>query len=80
MDTIAALSPDLIVPGTDRPPAAVKQLRKVAPVLEVRSVNASDAIGQMPHAQGEPQTGNDRPVLTGDHSRRIGAGEFSDKG
>jgi ABC-type Fe3+-hydroxamate transport system substrate-binding protein len=47
MDTIAALSPDLVVAGTDLPPAAVKQLRKVAPVLEVRSANASDPIGQM---------------------------------
>ncbi|MPY57988.1 iron-siderophore ABC transporter substrate-binding protein [Streptomyces spongiae] len=47
MDTIAALSPDLIVASTDLPPAAVKQLREVAPVLEVRSANASDPIGQM---------------------------------
>lgn len=47
MDTIAALSPDLIVASTDLPPAAVKQLRKVAPVLEVRSASASDPIGQM---------------------------------
>ncbi|MBA2946313.1 ABC transporter substrate-binding protein [Streptomyces himalayensis] len=47
MDTIAALSPDLIVASTDLPPAAVKQLRKVAPVVEVRSANASDPIGQM---------------------------------
>lgn len=47
MDTIAALSPDLIVASTDLPPAAVKQLRKVAPVVEVRSASASDPIGQM---------------------------------
>jgi iron complex transport system substrate-binding protein len=47
MDTIAALSPDLIVASTDLPPAAVKQLRKVAPVVEVRSADASDPIGQM---------------------------------
>jgi ABC-type Fe3+-hydroxamate transport system substrate-binding protein len=47
MDTIAALSPDLVVAGTDLPPAAVKQLRKVAPVVEVRSANAADPIGQM---------------------------------
>ncbi|MFC8243813.1 ABC transporter substrate-binding protein [Streptomyces chartreusis] len=47
MDTIAALKPDLIVAGTDLPPAAVKQLRKVAPVLEVRSAGAADPIGQM---------------------------------
>ncbi|RZB15028.1 iron-siderophore ABC transporter substrate-binding protein [Streptomyces sp. F001] len=47
MDTIAALSPDLIVASTDLPPAAVKQLRKVAPVVEVQSANAADPIGQM---------------------------------
>ncbi|MBT1093123.1 iron-siderophore ABC transporter substrate-binding protein [Streptomyces chartreusis] len=47
MDTIAALKPDLIVASTDLPPAAVKQLRKVAPVLEVRSASAADPIGQM---------------------------------
>ena len=47
MDTIAALSPDLIVASTDLPPAAVKQLRKVAPVIEVRSASASDPLGQM---------------------------------
>ncbi|MFB6640171.1 iron-siderophore ABC transporter substrate-binding protein [Streptomyces chartreusis] len=47
MDTIAALGPDLIVASTDLPPAAVKQLRKVAPVLEVRSASAADPIGQM---------------------------------
>ncbi|MFG1664295.1 iron-siderophore ABC transporter substrate-binding protein [Streptomyces sp. Y7] len=47
MDTIAALKPDLIVASTDLPPAAVKQLREVAPVLEVRSASAADPIGQM---------------------------------
>ncbi|KRV51276.1 ABC transporter substrate-binding protein [Wenjunlia vitaminophila] len=47
VDTIASLSPDLIVATTDLPPAAVKQLREVAPVLEVRSADASDPIGQM---------------------------------
>ncbi|WP_217212986.1 iron-siderophore ABC transporter substrate-binding protein [Streptomyces sp. AC550_RSS872] len=47
MDTIAALKPDLIVASTDLPPAAVKQLRKVAPVVEVQSANASDPLGQM---------------------------------
>ncbi|MGW8886324.1 iron-siderophore ABC transporter substrate-binding protein [Streptomyces sp. NPDC055749] len=47
MDTIAALSPDLIVATTDLPPAAVKQLRKVAPVLEVRAADAADPIGHM---------------------------------
>ncbi|GHH17880.1 ABC transporter substrate-binding protein [Streptomyces lanatus] len=47
MDTVAALAPDLIVASTDLPPAAVKQLRKVAPVVEVRSADAADPIGQM---------------------------------
>ncbi|MDL2075178.1 iron-siderophore ABC transporter substrate-binding protein [Streptomyces sp. GXMU-J15] len=47
MDTIAALKPDLIVASTDLPPAAVKQLREVAPVVEVRSADAADPIGQM---------------------------------
>ncbi|CCK31895.1 binding-protein-dependent transport lipoprotein [Streptomyces davaonensis JCM 4913] len=47
MDTIAALEPDLIVASTDLPPAAVKQLREVAPVVEVRSADAADPIGQM---------------------------------
>ncbi len=31
----------------DLPPAAVKQLREVAPVLEVKAADASDQIGQM---------------------------------
>ncbi|MFJ5836989.1 ABC transporter substrate-binding protein [Streptomyces shenzhenensis] len=47
MDTVAALAPDLIVATTDLPASAVKQLRKIAPVLEVRSAEASDQIGQM---------------------------------
>ncbi|RST15210.1 iron-siderophore ABC transporter substrate-binding protein [Streptomyces sp. WAC05374] len=47
MDTIAALKPDLIVASTDLPPAAVKQLRKVAPVVEVKSADAADPIGRM---------------------------------
>lgn len=47
MDTIASLSPDLVVATSDLPSAAVKQLRKIAPVLEVRSADASDPIGQM---------------------------------
>ena len=47
MDTIAGLSPDLIVATSDLPAAALKQLRKVAPVLEVRSADAADPIGQM---------------------------------
>ncbi|MHC3470999.1 ABC transporter substrate-binding protein [Streptomyces sp. 7R007] len=47
MDTIASLSPDLIVATTDLPASAVKQLRTIAPVLQVRSADASDQIGQM---------------------------------
>lgn len=47
MDTVAALAPDLIVASSDLPPAAVKQLAKIAPVLNIRSADASDQIGQM---------------------------------
>jgi iron complex transport system substrate-binding protein len=47
MDTVASLAPDLIVATTDLPPAAVKQLREVAPVLEVTSADGTDQIGQM---------------------------------
>jgi ABC-type Fe3+-hydroxamate transport system substrate-binding protein len=47
MDTVAALSPDLVVTTSDLPPAALKQLRKIAPVLEVKSADGSDQIGQM---------------------------------
>jgi iron complex transport system substrate-binding protein len=44
-DTVAALDPDLIVATTDLTPAAVAQLRKIAPVLEVRSADSADQIG-----------------------------------
>ncbi|MFC8198574.1 iron-siderophore ABC transporter substrate-binding protein [Streptomyces sp. NPDC060006] len=47
MDTVASLSPDLIVASSDLPPSAVKQLRKIAPVLGIKSADASDQIGQM---------------------------------
>ncbi|MFJ2261183.1 ABC transporter substrate-binding protein [Streptomyces sp. NPDC087844] len=47
MDTVAALSPDLVVATSDLPPAALKQLRKIAPVLEVKSADGTDQIGQM---------------------------------
>ncbi|WP_327677095.1 iron-siderophore ABC transporter substrate-binding protein [Streptomyces sp. NBC_00467] len=47
MDAVASLSPDLIVATHDLPAAAVKQLRKVAPVLQVRSAEAADPIGRM---------------------------------
>ncbi|SEG80585.1 iron complex transport system substrate-binding protein [Actinacidiphila yanglinensis] len=46
-DTIAALQPDLVVATTDLSAAVVKQLRKVAPVLVVRSADASDQLGLM---------------------------------
>ncbi|OEV25887.1 ABC transporter substrate-binding protein, partial [Streptomyces nanshensis] len=36
-----------VVASTDLPPKAVKQLRRIAPVLEVRSADASDPIGHM---------------------------------
>ncbi|MFJ4716819.1 iron-siderophore ABC transporter substrate-binding protein [Streptomyces sp. NPDC088785] len=47
MDTVAAIKPDLIIATTDLTAAAVKQLRKIAPVLTVRSADASDPVGQM---------------------------------
>lgn len=46
MDTVASLAPDLVVATSDLPPAALKQLREVAPVLEVKSADGSDQIGQ----------------------------------
>ncbi|MFG2589867.1 ABC transporter substrate-binding protein [Streptomyces sp. NPDC048438] len=47
IDTVAALAPDLVVATGDLAPAVVKQLRKVAPVLEVTSADAADQIGTM---------------------------------
>ncbi|MFB6623857.1 MULTISPECIES: ABC transporter substrate-binding protein [unclassified Streptomyces] len=47
VETVAALKPDLIVATTDLPPAAVKQLRKVAPVLTLKAADAADPIGRM---------------------------------
>ncbi|MEU1278141.1 iron-siderophore ABC transporter substrate-binding protein [Streptomyces sp. NPDC005805] len=47
MDTVASLSPDLIVATSDLPAPAVKQLRKVAPVLTVTSADGKDQIGRM---------------------------------
>ncbi|CAL9357798.1 ABC transporter substrate-binding protein [Streptomyces sp. enrichment culture] len=47
MDTIASLKPDLIVATSDLQPAAVEQLRKVAPVVTVKSADAADPVGQM---------------------------------
>ncbi|MEC3995447.1 iron-siderophore ABC transporter substrate-binding protein [Actinacidiphila sp. DG2A-62] len=47
MDTVAALAPDLVVATTDLSASAVAQLRKIAPVVEVRSADAADQIGLM---------------------------------
>ncbi|MEV5981001.1 iron-siderophore ABC transporter substrate-binding protein [Streptomyces sp. NPDC052114] len=47
MDSIASLKPDLIIATTDLPAAAVKQMRKIAPVLNLRPADAKDPIGQM---------------------------------
>ncbi|MEU1144380.1 iron-siderophore ABC transporter substrate-binding protein [Streptomyces sp. NPDC005863] len=47
MDTLASLKPDLIVATTDLPAAAVKQMRRIAPVLNLRPADAEDPIGQM---------------------------------
>ncbi|GGY15290.1 iron-siderophore ABC transporter substrate-binding protein [Streptomyces minutiscleroticus] len=46
-DTVASLKPDLIVATTDLSSAALKQLRRIAPVLAVKSADASDQIGLM---------------------------------
>jgi iron complex transport system substrate-binding protein len=46
-DTIASLHPDLVVATTDLSSSVLKQLRKVAPVLTLRSADAADPIGQM---------------------------------
>ncbi len=47
MDAIASLRPDLIVATTDISQGAVKQLEELAPVMVLRSADASDAVGQM---------------------------------
>ncbi len=47
VDTVAALHPDLIVATTDLEESAIAQLEKVAPVLVVRSADASRQIDQM---------------------------------
>ncbi|MFI6874241.1 ABC transporter substrate-binding protein [Streptomyces sp. NPDC050400] len=47
MDTIAGLTPDLIVATTDLSASAIKQMKKIAPVLQVTSADAADQIGQM---------------------------------
>ncbi|WP_055696717.1 MULTISPECIES: ABC transporter substrate-binding protein [Streptomyces] len=47
MDSIASLKPDLIIATTDLPAAAVKQMREIAPVLNLRPADAKNPIGQM---------------------------------
>ncbi|MGY0020817.1 ABC transporter substrate-binding protein [Streptomyces sp. cg35] len=47
MDTIAGLAPDLIVTTTDLSASAVKQMKKIAPVLQVKSADGADQVGQM---------------------------------
>ncbi|MEV5596652.1 iron-siderophore ABC transporter substrate-binding protein [Streptomyces sp. NPDC052496] len=47
MDTVAAIAPDLIVATSDLPKAALAQLRKIAPVLDLKAADATDPIGQM---------------------------------
>ncbi|MBT2415081.1 iron-siderophore ABC transporter substrate-binding protein [Streptomyces sp. ISL-12] len=47
MDTVASLKPDLIVTTTDLPASAVKQLKKVAPVLSVKSADGAGQIDRM---------------------------------
>ncbi|GAA2274867.1 ABC transporter substrate-binding protein [Streptomyces ruber] len=47
MDTIASLSPDLVVATSDLTASALKQLRGIAPVLEVEGADAADQIGRM---------------------------------
>ncbi|MGJ5895450.1 iron-siderophore ABC transporter substrate-binding protein [Streptomyces sp. V2] len=47
MDSIAALSPDLIVATTDLPEAAIKQLKGVGTVITLKPADAADPVGQM---------------------------------
>ncbi|MWA15726.1 ABC transporter substrate-binding protein [Streptomyces sp. BA2] len=47
MDTLAGLTPDLIVTTTDMSASAVKQMKEVAPVLQVKAADGSDQVGQM---------------------------------
>ncbi|MFI7387773.1 ABC transporter substrate-binding protein [Streptomyces sp. NPDC049813] len=47
MDTIAGLTPDLIVATTDLSASAIKQMKKIAPVLQVKAADGTDQIGQM---------------------------------
>jgi ferric hydroxamate transport system substrate-binding protein len=47
VDTVAALDPDLIVATTDLSDSAIAQLEKLAPVIVVRSADASRQVQQM---------------------------------
>ncbi|MFI6937960.1 ABC transporter substrate-binding protein [Streptomyces sp. NPDC050418] len=47
MDSVAALSPDLIVATTDLPEAAIKQLKEVGTVITIKPADAADPVGQM---------------------------------
>jgi ferric hydroxamate transport system substrate-binding protein len=47
VDAVAALAPDLIVTTTDLSASAVKQLKKIAPVLLVTAADSTDQIAQM---------------------------------
>ncbi|MEU6679029.1 iron-siderophore ABC transporter substrate-binding protein [Streptomyces sp. NPDC046853] len=47
MDTLAGLTPDLIVTTTDMSASAVKQMKKVGPVLQVKAADGADQVGQM---------------------------------
>ena len=47
VDTVAALKPDLVVATTDLPDSAVEQLERIAPVIVVRSADASRQLDQL---------------------------------
>ncbi|MGW6274150.1 MULTISPECIES: ABC transporter substrate-binding protein [unclassified Streptomyces] len=47
MDTLAGLTPDLIVTTTDMSASAVKQMKKVGTVLQVKAASGADQVGQM---------------------------------
>lgn len=47
MDTLAGLTPDLIVTTTDMSASAVKQMKKIAPVLQLKAADGADQVGQM---------------------------------
>ncbi|MER5438262.1 iron-siderophore ABC transporter substrate-binding protein [Streptomyces sp. NPDC002790] len=45
MDSIAGLTPDLIIATNDLSASAVKQMKKIAPVLQVKSADGADQVG-----------------------------------